>query len=58
MAGWVREEGRPRMAMESPQVSEEPTPYEPPTLDELGDVVELTNGSATDNIRDAKAWYF
>lgn len=46
------------MAMESPQVSEEPTPYEPPTLDELGDVVELTNGSATDNIRDAKAWYF
>lgn len=47
------------MTMEPiPHASSVPMAYEPPTLDELGDVVELTNGSATDNIKDANAWYW
>ncbi|MGQ0838005.1 lasso RiPP family leader peptide-containing protein [Actinokineospora sp.] len=43
----------------TPEIVESPVRYEPPRLDELGDVVELTQGSAADDTADmqtAKYW--
>lgn len=44
--------------MTTEHTAEVPTKHEPPRLDELGDIVKLTNGSATDSTRDANAWYW
>lgn len=39
---------------EVPHDSEPQAQYEPPTLDEVGDVVELTRGTASDDTADMK----
>jgi hypothetical protein len=41
-------------ATEVPDALESPVQYEPPRLDEMGDVVELTRGTAADDTADAK----
>lgn len=33
-------------------------PYEPPTLTVVGDVVELTNGTTSNDTADRKAYYY
>ena len=52
--GWVREEGACMAASAFPSSSESEVQYESPIRDELGDVVELTMGTAADDTADMK----
>lgn len=51
---WARKEGASMVTGEVPHDSESRVQYEPPTLDEIGDVVELTRGTAADDTADMK----
>lgn len=47
------------VATEAPEILKSPVRYEPPRLDELGDVVDLMRGTAADDTADmqtAKYW--
>jgi hypothetical protein len=48
------QEGANMAATEVPKVLESPVRYEPPRLDEMGDVVDLTRGTAADDTADMK----
>lgn len=48
------QEGANMAATEVPEVLESPVRYEPPRLDEMGDVVALTRGTAADDTADMK----
>lgn len=51
---WAREEGAGMAASAVSTSTESEVQYEPPTLDEMGDVVELTRGTAADDTADMK----
>jgi hypothetical protein len=54
----VREEDAFMAASAVQSSSESEVRYEPPTFDEVGDVVELTRGTGSDDTADMKKYYY